>query len=227
MTFLPIIPILKSGKDPRNPTNYRPIALTSCSCKTMGRMINHRLVWYIESHNLLINVHLVIFETFCRETFIHNQHLVSWVFLGFFFWFGESLWYHMKVWDIKIPLRLPIFISSFFKDRSFKVWVESTFSDATLIEIGVTQSSILSVTLFVVKINSITQCLKRDIDCSLYVDDFQICYWSSNLSIIESQLQLCLNKLQQCAADNGFRFSKTKTVPTWIHSLFWIKVQFH
>ena len=32
------------------------------------------------------------------------------------------------------------------------------------------------------------------------------------MSIIEHQLQLCLNKLQQWATDNGFRFSKTKTV---------------
>ena len=32
------------------------------------------------------------------------------------------------------------------------------------------------------------------------------------MSIIECQLQLCLNKLQQWANDNGFQFSKTKTV---------------
>ena len=36
------------------------------------------------------------------------------------------------------------------------------------------------------------------------------------MSIIERQLQLCLNKLQQWATDNGFRFSKTKTDCTHI-----------
>ena len=52
-------------------------------------MINRRLVWYLESHNLLTHVqggfrsrcitidHLVRFETFCREAFIYNQDLVS------------------------------------------------------------------------------------------------------------------------------------------------------
>ena len=79
-------------------------------------------------------------------------------------------------------------------------------------EMGVPQGSILSVTLFSVKINSITQCLKPGVDCSLYIDDFQVCYRSSNMSIIERQLQLCLNKLQQWATDNGFQFSKTKPV---------------
>ena len=43
-----IIPILKPGKDNTNPNNYRPIALTSCICKTLERMINERPVWYLE-----------------------------------------------------------------------------------------------------------------------------------------------------------------------------------
>ena len=71
-----MIPIPKPGKDPTNPTNYRRIELTSCICKTMERMTNRRLVWYLESHNLLTNVqcvfrsrrstidHLVRFESF-------------------------------------------------------------------------------------------------------------------------------------------------------------------
>ena len=67
--------------------------------------------------------------------------------------------------------RLPNFISNFLQDRSYKVWVGSTFSDPHPQEMGVPQGSILSVTLFSVKINSITQCLKPGVDCSLYVDD--------------------------------------------------------
>ena len=35
-----IIPFPKPGKDHSNPTSYRPIALTSCTCKTMERMVN-------------------------------------------------------------------------------------------------------------------------------------------------------------------------------------------
>ena len=78
----------------------------------------------------------------------------------------------------------------------------STFFDSHPQEMDVPQGSILSVTLFLVKINSITQCLKPGVDCSIYVDDFQICY-RSKMSIIERQLQLCLNKLQQWATDKG------------------------
>ena len=48
-----ITPIPKPGKDHTEPTNYRPIALTSCLCKTLERMINARLVWYLEINNLI------------------------------------------------------------------------------------------------------------------------------------------------------------------------------
>jgi hypothetical protein len=35
-----VIPIPKPGKDPTDPGNYKPIALTSCLCKTFERLIN-------------------------------------------------------------------------------------------------------------------------------------------------------------------------------------------
>ena len=84
-----VIPISKPGKDHAEATNYRPIALTSCVCKTMERMINDRLVWFLESNGLLTNIqcgfrqgrstidHLVRFETFIRNAFATNEHAVS------------------------------------------------------------------------------------------------------------------------------------------------------
>ena len=39
-----VIPFPKPGKDPTNPKNYRPIALTSCFCKILEKIINNWLV---------------------------------------------------------------------------------------------------------------------------------------------------------------------------------------
>ena len=76
-------------------------------------------------------------------------------------------------------------------------------------EEGVPQGSILSVTLFSLKINSIIGCLLQDIECSLYVDDFLICYRAKHISTIERKLNICLEKLQKWSNENGFKFSKS------------------
>ena len=57
-----VIPVPKAGKDHTEPTNYRPIALPSCLCKTLERMINTRLVWYLESNkfNIICSVRFPI-----------------------------------------------------------------------------------------------------------------------------------------------------------------------
>jgi ribonuclease HI len=116
------------------------------------------------------------------------------------------------LYDAGLRGHLPVFISNFLSDRIFRVRIGSLFSDFFNQDMGVPQGSILSVTLFSLKINSIVKALSSDVHCSLYVDDFLICYSSPNMDVIERKLQLSLDKLQQWCEENGFKFSKTKTV---------------
>jgi len=48
-----LIPILKPGKDPHQMTSYRPIALTPCFTKIMESMVNNRLQYFAEKHDIL------------------------------------------------------------------------------------------------------------------------------------------------------------------------------
>ena len=114
--------------------------------------------------------------------------------------------------EIGLKGRLPIFVQNFLVNREFKVRVGSTLSEAHNQEQSVPQGSILSVTLFSLEINRIVKRLNPGVDCSLYVDDFLICYRSKNMNTIERQLQLNLNIIQKLATENGFKFSKSKTV---------------
>ena len=77
------VQVPKPGKDTSEPSNYRPIALTSCIWKVMERMISSRLVWYLERNKLTCispmqcgfrkqrstTDHLVRLESFVREAF--------------------------------------------------------------------------------------------------------------------------------------------------------------
>ena len=48
-----MMPVHKPGKKRNEASSYRPISLTSCIGKTMERMINTRLSWYLESNNII------------------------------------------------------------------------------------------------------------------------------------------------------------------------------
>ena len=58
------------------------------------------------------------------------------------------------LFDMGLKGNLSTFISNFLSDRAFNVGVNSTYSDIQEQEMGIPQGSILSVTLFSIKINS-------------------------------------------------------------------------
>ncbi len=115
------------------------------------------------------------------------------------------------IYDCGLRGRLPLFILAFLEDRKFQVRVWSVLSELDDKELGVPQGSILSVTCFSLKINSIVKTIKNNINCSLYIDDFLICYSGVNMNI-ERQLQLNHNNIHKWSIENGFKFSNSKTV---------------
>ena len=111
--------------------------------------------------------------------------------------------------------KLPLFIQNFLSDRKFKVRVGHNYSSLQDQEMGVPQGSILSVTLFILKLNNVVKQVPEDfvwIKCRLYVDDFLICFSGAIMYTIERQLQLCIDNVNKWAIKNGLKFSPTKTV---------------
>ena len=80
--------------------------------------------------------------------------------------------------EFRVKGRLATFVESFLANRSIQARVGSTLSDSLGLSQGVPQGSILSTTLFNIKINSIMNCLDPKPDGSLYVGDFCMCYRS-------------------------------------------------
>ena len=50
-----VIPMCKESANENQLESYRPISLTPVMCKLMERLVNKRLIWFLESNNLLKN----------------------------------------------------------------------------------------------------------------------------------------------------------------------------
>ncbi|GFV39561.1 putative RNA-directed DNA polymerase from transposon BS [Trichonephila clavipes] len=84
-----VVPIFKPGKVATDPLSYRPIALTSCFCKTFERMINTSLVYVLEKEKCISPLqsgfrkgqstldNFVFLESQIRDAFVMRNHLVS------------------------------------------------------------------------------------------------------------------------------------------------------
>ena len=220
-----IIPIAKKDKDPSLPLNYRPIALTSCLCKLMEKILNLRLTHQLESQNLFTpnqsgfrrnlstTDSLLQFTTHVHGAIARGEHTMT-VFFDLAKAY-DMAWKHgilKKLHDWGLRGHLPKFIQEFLKDRKISVRVGSTLSAPRPLEEGIPQGSVLSCTLFIIAINSITSYLPIGVRSSLYVDDFTIWISSRNVAHMERKLQETLNKLKMWCDRTGFKFSPSKTV---------------
>ena len=109
--------------------------------------------------------------------------------------------------------KLPKYNKEFLKNQNFAVRIQNYLSDRVEQTNGVPQRSVLAVTLFVIRINSIAKLIPQNprFISSLYVDDLQIGCRHSSLQIAKNELQQCLNSLHRWTQRNGFKFSLTKT----------------
>jgi len=221
-----VVPIPKPGKNHSDPSNYRPIALTSVICKTYERMVNNRLVDYLEMNRKISYIqcgarkgrstvdHLIRLETTIRNSFAHGEHVLS-VFFDLEKAY-DTTWKYGILRDLqKMGLRgpLPRFVREFLTDRTFQIRVGNTLSRPYQQQMGVPQGSVISVTLFMIKVNQIADMVPQDerFLSSLFVDDLQISFSHPDINVAGGKLQACLNNVSRWARNNGFKFSPTKT----------------
>ena len=218
-----VIPILKVGKNPYICTSYRPISLTSCFCKLMEKIINRRLIMYLDRNNILQPYQsgarkfhstydsLVRFESAIREGLINSKYIVA-VYFDIEKAF-DMLWVHGLMELLKsigLDGHLPAFIQNFLKNRRIRVRLGDVLSDEFLLENGTPQGSILSPILFMLIINSMFN-NTPDIAKSLFFDDGLAWAVGDNLESTMDKIQKALDTISNWGPKIGIKFSIAKT----------------
>ena len=225
-----VLPFLKPNKKPGNCSHYRPLALTSCICKLLEKIVNARLVSFLESNDELSQFQygfrrmrstadaLVRLETAILESFANKNHLVA-VFFDIVKAYDTTWRFGIlrKLHYVGVRGALGFFISNFLHQRNFKVQIGTTLSNNYVQEQGVPQGCVLSVTLFALAINDVTSVIPPDIKYSLYVDDLAIFLSSPNIRSIERRLQYTINRIHSWSQNNGFQLSIEKTTAVHFH----------
>ena len=219
-----VLPFPKPGKDPSNPNNYRPISLTSCLCKLLEKMVNHRLTWCLKKNAAISPTQYG--SQSGRSTLDSLAHLEDYIRRGFeqkkitaaiFFDIQkayDTTWRHLIVKSLHqhgLCGNLPMFIRNFLEERTFQTRIENVYSDTFQLDCGVPQGSVLSGTLFVLAINNIVKQLPQGVQNSLYVDDFAIYYSSTNLRHLQRTLNMAITKIVAWTESVGFHLSIEKT----------------
>ncbi|GFY29919.1 probable RNA-directed DNA polymerase from transposon X-element [Trichonephila clavipes] len=219
-----VIPILKPGKMATDPLSYRPIALTSCFCKTFERMINTRLVYVLEKEKCISPLrsgfrkgrstldNLVFLESQIRDAFVRRNHLVS-LFFDIEKAYDRTWRYGIlrNMYDFGLRGNRPIFIFNFLVVRYFPVRIGHSSSHKFIQDQGVSQGSVLSVTLFNIHMSSILNHLPPSVRGMLYVDDLQVSCQGSDMRLIERQLQTTVNRLVKWCDQSGHMISPFKS----------------
>ena len=219
-----IIPVKKPGKDANQASSYRPIALTSCVCKVVEKMINTRLVWYLETNKCLTNYQygfrknhstldpLLRLSNHIQQGFANGKQTI-----GVFFDLEKAYDRTCRKIIIQQFFKMGVrgnmlnFLMEFLTDRFLKVKVGNTLSSPFRQEEGVPQGSVLSVTCFSAAINSIVEAVTDKVHCSLFVDDFAIYATSSDAEEACELLQRSIDSIYKWTKVTGFKFSTSKT----------------
>lgn len=176
-----VVPLHKSGSK-HSPLNYRPISLTSISCKLLEHVLYSQLVNFLESNSFFSGSQHGFRRLYSCETqllsFTHKLHIIlncrssaDCVFLDFSKAFDKVC--HklllLKLSRLNLDPNLLPWIEHFLSGRSQFVTANNHNSSLSPVRSGVPQGSVLGPLLFLIYINDLPNSISSHI--YLFADD--------------------------------------------------------
>ena len=214
-----VIPIFKCGSKVQ-PSNYRPVSLTSHLMKTFERILVRGLVAYLDVKGLLnksqhgarsgrSTLSQLLLHKLLEA--LENRDNIDAIYLDFAKAFDKVdhnlLLRKLKRMGIKGKLRM--WFQNFLKERTQQVLVDGKLSSTFTLISGIPQGSVLGPILFLIFISDSTEGLNSDV--FIYVDDTKILKRIRNVEEV-LELQLDLFKLHHWGQNNGMVYNDDKFV---------------
>lgn len=198
--------LFKKG-DRCNPSNYRPVSLTSVPCKIFEKLIRDKLVSHMTEHNLFSNAQFGFrsLRSCALQLLDVMEKWTEWLDEGKSF---DCIYYDFtkafdtvpharlmeKLKSYGVTGQLLAWIKAFLHGRKQRVVVNSDHSDWTNVTSGVPQGSVLGPILFLIYINDIEDSIQSTI--RLFADDMKLFHTVCSEEDIQ-QIQSDTDKLSQ------------------------------
>ena len=216
-----IVPLFKKG-DKSLPENYRPISLTSLSCKVLEHVVHTNIMAHLDKHKVLDDaqhgfrklrscVSQLIITINDFATCLQNHLQIDAILLDFSKAFDKVDHEILlaKLEHLGIRNSLLDWSRSFLIGRSQRVVVEGMESDPTRVRSGVPQGTVLGPLFFLIYINDISKGLSIGTTLKLFADD-SLLYRIIRTPLDSQILQNDLNKLQLWSENNKMEFHPGK-----------------
>lgn len=203
-----ITPLFKKGNK-KEPENYRPVSLTSISCKLLEHIIHSSIMRYLDTHSILNDAqHGFRKKRSCESQLIttcsdfvdaiEKNLQIDAIFLDFSKAFDKV--HHksllLKLDHLGIRGKTLKWIESFLIGRKQKVLVEGKESSSREVQSGVPQGTVLGPLLFLIYINDMSDNLSDGTRLRLFADDSML-YRVISTPDDSKILQNDLNTLQE------------------------------